>query len=242
MLTPLDIHNKEFKRGFRGYSEVEVDSFLDEVVRDFETLLKDNAGLREQVQALSARLDHYRQLENTLQNTLIVAQETAEEVKASARKEAELIVREAQLEADRMVRLASERVQKLNEVSDNLRRQLQLFRAKMRTMLEAQMELLEADWGLEANQGQEEDGRALSLAAELAAARPEVSAALSETGEMPVVGTPSATGPLPAVTGLADTGEVPAIGREPAPEAEGGGGGLRSGGEGARPPADQLVP
>lgn len=225
MLTPLDIHNKEFRRGFRGYSEVEVDAFLDEVVRDFETLLKDNASLKDQVQALSARLDHYRQLESTLQNTLIVAQETAEEVKASARKEAELIVREAQLEADRMVRLAGERVQKLNEVADNLRRQLQLFRAKMRTMLEAQVELLEADWGLETPQGEDEEGRTLSLAGELSAARPEVSAALSETGEMPAV-----TGEVPVVA--ADLPEPPvALAEATVPDREG-----------VRPPADQLVP
>lgn len=179
-LTPLDIHNKEFKRSFRGYNELEVDAFLDEVVRDFEALLKDNASLKEQVQALSARLDHYRQLENTLQNTLIVAQETAEEVKASARKEAELIVREAQLEADRIVKMAEERVQRLQEMAENLRRQIQLFRAKARTMLEAQMELLEADWGMDEahEEGRGDHPFSLSgdLSGELAAAGPALSA------------------------------------------------------------------
>ncbi len=155
-LSPLDIHNKEFHRSFRGYNEQEVDEFLDRVVHDFEALIRENNGLREQVQAMSSKLEHYRQLEETLHNTLIVAQETAEEVKAAARKEAELIVREAQLEADRVIKAGEERVRELQDRYEQLQKHMQVFRAKMRSLLESQLELLAGDWG-------EDDGAVDSL-------------------------------------------------------------------------------
>lgn len=148
-LTPLDIHNKEFHKALRGYSEAEVDEFLDEVVRDFEALIKENTQLKERVAHLTAELEHYHQLEATLQNTLIVAQETAEEVKSSARKEAELILREARLEAERLTQTAEEKARELRDVADQLRRQLEVSRAKIRSMLESQLALLDADWGLD---------------------------------------------------------------------------------------------
>jgi len=147
-LTPLDIHNKEFSRAFRGYREEEVDLFLDEVVREFEALLKENATLREQVEALSSKVEQYRQLEDTLHNTLIVAQETAEELKASARKEAELIIREAEQEAAEIRRRAQETVRQLGETFEEIKRQMRLFRARIKSELTAQLELLEA--GLQA--------------------------------------------------------------------------------------------
>lgn len=148
-LTPLDIHNKEFKRGFRGYSEAEVDEFLDQVVKSFEGVMKENGSLKEQLQTMTAKLEHYRHLEETLHNTLIVAQETADEVKASARKEAELIVREAQLEADRLIKQGEGRIRELRETIEQLHKEAQVFRARIRSMLEGQLELLDAHFGLE---------------------------------------------------------------------------------------------
>lgn len=145
MLTPLDIHNKEFRRSFRGYNEDEVDDFLDEVVRDFEELLRANAALKEQVEQLQTRVEQYRQLENTLHNTLIVAQETAEEVKENARKEAELIVRQAEAEAKRIIEEAQRRAREEEERVAALRREAAAFRARVRSLLESQLEILRDD-------------------------------------------------------------------------------------------------
>jgi cell division initiation protein len=144
LLTPLDIHNKEFKRGFRGYSEEEVDDFLDQVVQDFETLLRDNAMLKEQIEDLQQKVEQYRQLESTLHNTLIVAQETAEEVKESARKEAELILREARLQGEKIVHDAEESVRRAQTRLGEARRQAAAFRAQVRSLLESQLEILRA--------------------------------------------------------------------------------------------------
>lgn len=151
MLTPLDIHNKDFKRAFRGYSETEVDEFLDEVVRDFEALLKDNATIRAQAEDLRQKVEQYRQMEETLKKALVVAQETASEVKAAARKEAELIIREAQAEADRHRRAAREAVEQARARLDAMERHAVEFRARVRSLLESQVEVLKHDenWRLD---------------------------------------------------------------------------------------------
>ena len=143
MLTPLDIHNQEFRKvRFGGYSEDEVDDFLDRVVADFEILLKDQAQMKDELEELRSRVEQYRQLENTLHNALIVAQETAEEVKQSARKEAQLIVREAEEEAMRRLKVGESRLREAEERFAQVQRESQAFRAHVRSQLEVHLEML----------------------------------------------------------------------------------------------------
>lgn len=89
MLTPVDIHNKEFKRGFRGYNMEEVDDFLDQVVNDYEKLYRENSQLKKEIELNAKQLDQYHQLEKNLQDTLLVAQRTAEEVTTTANQRAD---------------------------------------------------------------------------------------------------------------------------------------------------------
>ena len=80
-LTPMDINNKEFKRGIRGYNPDEVDEFLDEVVENYEELYKENSRLKESITRLKDKVEHYERLEATIQNTLLLAQNAAEQAK-----------------------------------------------------------------------------------------------------------------------------------------------------------------
>ena len=144
-LTPLDIHNKEFKKVFRGYSDEEVDEFLDEVTRDFESLVKENSSLKDELSEALKKVQHYQNLEATLKDTLIVAQQSAEEVKANSHKEADLILQQANLEADKLIQAAQTRVNKLAEDFEELRKQVHLYRARAKTMVRAQLELLEGE-------------------------------------------------------------------------------------------------
>ena len=102
-LTPLDIRHKEFKRGMRGYTEVDVDEFLDNVADEFERVFKENIELSERLEALQEQINHYRNIEETLQKTLVSAQQTAEGVKSSAEKESQLILRDADMRARDLV-------------------------------------------------------------------------------------------------------------------------------------------
>ena len=71
-LTAMDINNKEFKRGLRGYSVEEVDEFLDQVVENYEELYKENSRLKESLSRVNEKLEHYEKLEATIQNTLLL--------------------------------------------------------------------------------------------------------------------------------------------------------------------------
>ena len=89
MLTPMDIHNKDFKRSFRGYDEDEIDDFLDQVVNDYEHLFRERDQLKEELNRARKDNEQYHQLEKNLKDTLLVAQKTAEEVTSNARQHAE---------------------------------------------------------------------------------------------------------------------------------------------------------
>ncbi|MFZ5639198.1 MAG: DivIVA domain-containing protein [Bacillota bacterium] len=142
-LTPLDIHNKEFGRSFRGYNEEEVDEFLDEVVRDFETLYKENANLKEMLATRESNIGQYKDLEDTLKKTLVVAQQTAEDIKVSASREAEVILQEARLKAEQLIAAAEEKGQEIVRNYENLQKQAQHLRVKLRSFLQSQLALVE---------------------------------------------------------------------------------------------------
>jgi cell division initiation protein len=141
-LTPLDIHNKEFSRRIRGYDEDEVNEFLDQVIKDYEALIRENNELKEQVAALQERLDHFSNIEETLSKTIIVAQETADELKNNSKKEAQLILKESEKNADRIINEALAKSRKIALEMEELKKQATIYRTRFRTLLEAQLEML----------------------------------------------------------------------------------------------------
>ncbi|WP_248926588.1 DivIVA domain-containing protein [Paenibacillus hamazuiensis] len=146
-LTPLDIHNKEFSRSFRGYDEDEVNEFLDQVIKDYESILRENKDLQNQIAALQERLDHFANIEETLSKTIIVAQEAADEVKTNSKKEAQLIIKEAEKNADRIINESIAKSRKIALEIEELKKQATIYRTRFRTLLEAQLELLsKEDW------------------------------------------------------------------------------------------------
>lgn len=146
-LTPVDIHNKEFSRSFRGYNEEEVNDFLDQVIKDYELLIKENKRLKEENEELNERLAHFSNIEESLSKSILVAQETAEEVRGNAKKEAQLIIKEAEKNADRIINEALARARKIALEVDDLKRWAATYRTRFRSMIEAQLEMLENnDW------------------------------------------------------------------------------------------------
>lgn len=142
MLTPLDIHNKEFKRSFRGYNEEDVDEFLDRVIKDYEQLYRENIELKENMDRLNSKLEHFQHMESTLHNTLIVAQETAEEVKLNAKKSTELMIKETEINAQKLIDEASNKVRRMASEYQDLKKQVDVYRVRMRTLVQAQLEIL----------------------------------------------------------------------------------------------------
>ena len=151
MLTPMDIHNRDFKRAtIRGYKEDEVDEFLDRVVADYEKILRENEKLKEQATMNEKEIAQFRKLEKNLQDTLMVAQSTAEEVISAAKKNAEEMrnntqrecqnIREqAQIDARRKMDDANSKLRAVVSEYDRLVRDKNAFLLKIRTALESEL-------------------------------------------------------------------------------------------------------
>ena len=150
MLTPMDIHDHQFKKSFRGYNENEVDDFLDKVVEDFERLIKENERLKNQLYSTETELEKYRGLEKTMNDTLIVAQRTADEVisaakrnadglKEQAARECQQIRDQAQLEGKQIIDAARVKRDAILAEYSKLIRERNTFLLKMRTILESEL-------------------------------------------------------------------------------------------------------
>ena len=143
MLTPMDIHNKEFKRGFRGYSEEDVDAFMDSIAGDYEKVYREYCELKERCDKLQDKLTQYEKMEATMNSTLMLAQQTAENVKVSARKEADLILQETENKKKQMMNETTMSLQSSQQVVEKLKAQTHAFRAKCRAILTSQLRLLD---------------------------------------------------------------------------------------------------
>ena len=143
LITPLDIENKKFsKQMMNGYNVEEVDDFLDELTLDYTKNYKEVNELRDKVEELNKSLEHYKTIEETLQNTLVMAQSTAEDVKKVARQQADQIINEAKGTAQKQASdLDNEIVAKKKELED-VKKQFDIYKAKMESLLISQLELL----------------------------------------------------------------------------------------------------
>lgn len=143
MITPLDIENKKFaKQMVNGYNVNEVDDFLDELTISYERLYKENAELKANAEELNNDVGQYKNIETTLQSTLVMAQKTADEVQEVAKKQAEQLIKDAQLEAKKSVdELNLQITMKQKEIED-LKRQFDVYKAKMESLLISQLELI----------------------------------------------------------------------------------------------------
>ena len=142
-LTPLDIHNKEFSRRLRGYDIDEVNEFLDQVIKDYELLIRENKELQHQLTGFQERINHFQNVEETLSKTLLVAQETADELRSGAKKEGQLIVKEAEKNADRIINEALSKARSVSVDVEELKKKATVYRTRFRSLIQAQLELLE---------------------------------------------------------------------------------------------------
>lgn len=154
MLTPIDIHNQEFSRSFRGYNMEEIDDFLDQVVNDYEKLYRENNQLKKEIELNEKALTQYHQLEKNLQDTLLVAQRTADEVtntannradeiRQTAKQAADNIIHEAEIEAKRRLEDAAQKVREAINEYERIVSDKRQFIAKMRNTLNTELALLD---------------------------------------------------------------------------------------------------
>lgn len=143
MLTPLDVENKRFsKQMMNGYSVEEVDDFLDEISIDYAKKNKELTEANKKIDEFNKELEKYKNLEDTLQNTLIMAQTTAEEVKNVARQQADQIVAEAKTSAQKEVSDLEQQIVYKGKELEDLQKKFDIYKAKMESLLISQLELI----------------------------------------------------------------------------------------------------
>lgn len=168
-LTPLDIQNKSFQTKMRGYEKDEVDDFLDIVVKDYEEVVQKNREMEKSLKHAEEKLEYFDELKDALNQSIVVAQDTADKVKKSANKESEVVVTSAQNKADELVanaekqadritqaaqerakEILSDATQKARELTtetNDLKKKTRVFHNNLSLMLETQLEQVKSpEW------------------------------------------------------------------------------------------------
>jgi cell division initiation protein len=142
-IRPVDIRRKEFKSGLRGYDANQVDDFLDEVADAFERIFAENQRMLEEITGLRERLQQFEELEASIQEALVQAQQVARDLRRNAGKEAELIVREAKEQSHRILADSSGRVERVQESYEVLRKAKQDFANDFRHLLKSYLAVMD---------------------------------------------------------------------------------------------------
>lgn len=142
MLTPLEIEKHKFKKELFGYSAGEVDEFNEMVAENYEKIYKENIALKDKINLLTNAVKQYKSMEETLQNAIIVAQSTGEEVQKNAREKAGNIIREAENQASRILNDAGKEVTKVSYEYEKMKRNVEVFRTKIISLLTSQLDIV----------------------------------------------------------------------------------------------------
>ena len=141
-ITPLDIRKQPFRRTLRGFDPDAVNSFLEMVASEYESIISENSSFATRIKNLELKLEGYEKIERMLNETLITAQKATDEARVNAQKEAELIIKDAMIRAQRYEDEARSRVHGLESEAITLRNQRDSFLARFKAMLTTQLNLL----------------------------------------------------------------------------------------------------
>ncbi|HEY2476817.1 MAG TPA: DivIVA domain-containing protein [Candidatus Cybelea sp.] len=142
-ISPVDIQHKSFKKALQGYDRADVDAFLDEVIETLEDEAQQRAALEAEIADLKERVSHFKAMEESLQNTLVLAQRTADEVKASAHKEADLIKEQARLTSEREIAGYSDAISEARRGQQRAVEETEKAKSELRSLLMTHLALLE---------------------------------------------------------------------------------------------------
>ncbi|MBV8205061.1 MAG: DivIVA domain-containing protein [Candidatus Eremiobacteraeota bacterium] len=142
-LTPVDIQHKEFKKAIQGYAREEVDQFLDEVIETLEAEIDERTRLEAQVTELSEKVSHFKAMEDSLRSTLVLAQRTADELKASAHKEVDIVKHRAKIEIEDELRSVKQQIAEAKAELQRVSDKTAAAKLDLRNFLTRQLELID---------------------------------------------------------------------------------------------------
>jgi len=211
-LTPLDIRHKEFGRSMRGYKDMEVDEFLDDIADEFERLFNENIDFKDKLESLEEKVEQYRNIEDTLKKTLVSAQQQAEEQKQNAQKESDLILRDAELKSRSIINDSYAERQKIQRSVSALKQKQEDLRYQLKSVIESYANILDQDEEISIEDSGETEFASLSATAE-AAAEEDFPPGIDEAVSQELMHDDAASGASPEVD---DVNEEPAELQPPA--------------------------
>ena len=143
MITPVDLENKEFKKGFRGYDIDEVETFLTELSKDYAKSYRENASLKDKNAILTDAIENYKEMEETMRSAIISAQRTSEEILRNAHEQADTIIKEAKIKASEIMNELDKDVQALKRETEEIEGRNMLLRAKLKAVLNTYLGMLD---------------------------------------------------------------------------------------------------
>ena len=173
-ITIVDIQHKQFKKKMTGYDPADVDQFLDEIIETLEDEAQQRAALEAESSDLRERISHFKAMEESLQNTLLLAQRTADEVKASAHKEADLIRKEARMSVESEIASYGDRAIEARREYQRALETTEQARSELRNLLATHLAMLDRSEAAATSRDVPPRAMAASLANGSAAAHAEV--------------------------------------------------------------------
>lgn len=213
MITPMDIHNKTFSKGLRGYSEEEVNDFLRQIVTDYEQIYREHREMEEEMDQMKLKLSNYERISDTMTATLQLAKDTAENVKKNAKRNADILISNAKMEGDRQVKDAEDYRRRLAETMIHTEGNMKNYVSKIRKDLELALASIDALENLKAP--------IVPGYAYPAVEPKEEAPADAPAEEIPTEEVPDKAAPAEETPVEEPAEEIAAPAEEPAPDAEG---------------------
>ena len=143
MITPIDIQNKDFSKKIKGYDCDEVDDFLDEIIKDYQLLIKENQSLKNKIGMLTKTVENYKSLEETMTKSVEMARQTAKDIKDNASAEAKMIVNNAKLDASRLAKQIDDEHIKRRQDMIKIKSETDMYRARIKTVCQSMIKMLD---------------------------------------------------------------------------------------------------
>lgn len=143
MLTPTDIQTKDFSKKLKGYDCDEVDDFLDEIIRDYDALIKENRNLKNKIGLLTKTIENYKAVEDSMTKSVEIAKQTAKDIKENANAEAQMLINNAKLDASRLAKQIDEEHIKRHREMLKVKSETDMFKSRIKTMCENMINMLD---------------------------------------------------------------------------------------------------
>jgi len=134
---------RKFNNSFPGYNKNEVNSFVKNVTTEYEGMLNNLKARDKEIESLKKELEHYKNIESTLNRAILIAEESSQNIKKSAFDESKVILEDAKRNASRIINNALLKAEKVEMEANNLKRQVSQYKRRYKNILEEQLDQIE---------------------------------------------------------------------------------------------------